>query len=132
MAPSAYFLGALIGRGCFGQVFMAQRKADGAPCVIKQIPLPSMKTEQVDIALNEVSLLQSTWSFSSLSAISYATQKREAHLGPSHPGIIRYLDSFHDAHALHIVMEYADGGDLAQAIQQASAYVFSLFVFLFS
>ena len=34
----------------------------------------------------------------------------------AHPGIVTYLDSFEHDNALHLVMEFCDGGDLSEFI----------------
>ena len=86
-----------IGRGSFGVVYRAQRVAGGPPVCIKMIPVSGGRDQGVIEAENEVGII--------------------SHL--DHPNVIHYVESFYHDMALCIVMEYADGGDLARVIEGA-------------
>ncbi len=47
----------LIGKGSFGNVFQARRKADNLLCVLKVVSLLSLSREEKEVALNEVTAL---------------------------------------------------------------------------
>lgn len=88
----------ILGRGSFATVVLArlQDKEEGPLRVIKEVDLARADDKRRTDALHEAELLKSL----------------------SHPNIVAY----HDAHLanarLCIVMEYADGGDLAAAVAQ--------------
>lgn len=98
-----------LGRGSFGTVVLV-RIVDSANCVsccrnagllnelrvVKCIDVPPHDEAQHIQALQEIEVLRSL----------------------SHPNIIGYFESFLEGARLCIVMEYADGGDLAAAINR--------------
>eukprot|EP00929_Paragymnodinium_shiwhaense_P024327 TRINITY_DN15003_c0_g1_i1.p1 TRINITY_DN15003_c0_g1~~TRINITY_DN15003_c0_g1_i1.p1 ORF type:complete len:525 (-),score=114.26 TRINITY_DN15003_c0_g1_i1:390-1964(-) len=84
-----------IGKGSFGTANLV-RNRDGALCVMKSVDLGKLKQGERDEAVREVTVLASL----------------------KHPYIVRYHESFLDKHVLAIVMDYADGGDLAKRIQK--------------
>ncbi|KAL3130807.1 hypothetical protein ABBQ38_000143 [Trebouxia sp. C0009 RCD-2024] len=85
-----------IGRGTYGKVLLARRKADDEMVVIKQVDLRGLEDHDRSSALNEVALLANF----------------------DHINIIRYYDCFTESDLLHIVMEHATQGDLATLIQR--------------
>lgn len=85
-----------IGRGTYGKVLLARRKADEEVVVVKQVDLRGLEVHDRNSALNEVALLANF----------------------DHINIIRYHDCFTENDLLHIVMEHATQGDLATLIQR--------------
>lgn len=85
-----------IGRGTYGKVLLARRKADDEVLVIKQVDLRGLELHEKNSALNEVALLANF----------------------DHINIIRYHTCFTESDMLHIVMEHATQGDLASLIQR--------------
>uniref|UniRef100_A0A1I8FXS9 non-specific serine/threonine protein kinase n=1 Tax=Macrostomum lignano TaxID=282301 RepID=A0A1I8FXS9_9PLAT len=93
--PSAYEFIRRIGKGAFGNATLIRRKSDGCQCVLKEILLSTLKDKrEQNWARQEVQLLRSF----------------------EHPGIVRYFDSFVLPTSLCIVMEFCDGGDLCDRI----------------
>ena len=90
-----------LGRGSFGRAVLARHTKDGQFYVVKQIDIKGMSEREKRAALREVQVLSRL----------------------RHPNIIGYYGSFIDADAgvLHIILEYADRGDLAQAVKAARA-----------
>lgn len=86
-----------IGRGSFGEAVLVQDK-DGHCFVMKTVDIGSLDKEQQKDAVNEVQVLSSL----------------------KHPYIVRYHESFIDEGTLAIVMDYAEGGDLAKRIKDHS------------
>ncbi len=84
-----------LGKGSFGIVYKVKKRSDKCIYVVKQINISGMKSKMRDIALNEVKILKS--------------------LG--NPYIVKYYDSFIERDQLNIIMEYCEGGDLAQYIK---------------
>lgn len=86
----------VIGRGSYGTVRKVRRRADGAVLVRKEIEYHSMNTLERNQLVAELRIL------------------RELH----HPNIVRYLAHEHlpERRAIHIYMEYCDGGDLALVV----------------
>jgi len=87
-----------LGRGAFGVAYLVRAKdsADDQLRVVKQVDLTQLNPSAQREALTEVKVLA----------------------GFSHPNIVGYCDAFINDRTLHIVMEFADGGDLAAAIRQ--------------
>ena len=79
-----------LGRGAHGVVHKVRSKIDNGLYVIKEIRLANLKPKRRKNVAQEVLLLRKL----------------------QHPNIIQYYTSFVENHALHIVMEYADGGDM--------------------
>jgi len=89
------------GRGASSVVFKARRKADGKVYCVKEIDMSAVVPEEEEQALREVQLLASF----------------------EHPYVIRYYDSFLDDEILHIVMEWAEHGTLADRLKATGAFV---------
>lgn len=100
-APSRddYEYGETAGEGAYGQAIIATDKATGEKVVIKAISLGNLTPQQVEDVYKETKILSMM----------------------HHPNIIGYRCSFIEKNVFHIVMEYADGGDLSQKIQDAAA-----------
>jgi serine/threonine protein kinase len=86
-----------LGRGAFGSATLYRRTSDTQLVVLKEMDLRVLSAEQRRVALSEVQLLA----------------------GLNHPNIVAFLDSYVNGDTLFIEMEYADGGDLHQAIAAA-------------
>lgn len=88
----------VLGRGGFGSAILAQCK-DGARerVVIKEVKLAGLTAQQVADARKEAGFLAAL----------------------RHPNIVAFRETFTESGKLYIVMEYADGGDLAGRIQAA-------------
>ena len=87
-----------IGSGSFGIAYLVTRK--GNICeklVVKRIDMVGMEENEQAAALNEVNVLK-----------SFANQNSF---------IIGYHDSFIENTGLHIVLDYANGGDLSEYIK---------------
>lgn len=82
-----------IGRGSFGEAMLVQDR-DGQQCVMKTVDIGNLDRDQQRDAVNEVKVLASL----------------------KHPYIVRYHESFIEDGTLAIVMDHAEGGDLAQRI----------------
>eukprot|EP00928_Gymnodinium_smaydae_P011185 TRINITY_DN14155_c0_g1_i1.p1 TRINITY_DN14155_c0_g1~~TRINITY_DN14155_c0_g1_i1.p1 ORF type:complete len:865 (-),score=223.82 TRINITY_DN14155_c0_g1_i1:90-2684(-) len=88
----------VLGRGAFGVAYLVREK-DAAPetfRVIKQVDLEQLPADKRKETLNEVSVLQRL----------------------DHINIVCYVGAFLERSVLHIVMEFADGGDLAGIVRQ--------------
>eukprot|EP00659_Diplonema_papillatum_P010143 gene10143-15596_t len=85
----------VVGKGSFGAAWLVKRKSDGKKLIAKEIQLGGMKPKEKDEARNEVRLLSQM----------------------KHPNITQYYESCETRGALFIVMEFADGGDLAGRIR---------------
>ena len=87
----------VIGEGAFGRAVLCTDKETGNQVVIKEIALADMSQQERDCAWKESRVLAML----------------------SHPCIIKSYGSFVENHVLHIVMEFAEGGDLTEQIQNA-------------
>jgi len=87
----------MIGRGSFGEATLVQDR-DGNRFVMKTVDVGGLGSEQQKDAVNEVKVLSSL----------------------KHPYIVRYHESFINDGTLAIVMDYAEGGDLAKRISHNS------------
>ena len=87
----------VIGKGAFGAAVLVECRADKRlQYVIKQVDVSRLKPKERDEAKKEIKLLASF----------------------HHPNIVHYRDSFLENGHLHIVMDYADGGDLANLLKE--------------
>jgi NIMA (never in mitosis gene a)-related kinase len=84
----------LLGKGGFGAAMLVQDRTDQTRLyVVKEVRLSADKKAQED-AKREAAFLKSL----------------------RHPNIVGYIESFVEKGMLHIVMDYADGGDLNQRV----------------
>ena len=89
----------LLGQGSFGKAYLCQNLKTNSQCVIKQIILDDLDSEEKKETLNEVIILKKL----------------------DHSNIIKFMDVFTKSkpnNTLNIVTEYADGGDLNQKIKK--------------
>ncbi|CAG9314475.1 unnamed protein product [Blepharisma stoltei] len=86
-----------LGEGAFSSVYKVRRKSDGQIYALKKVKFAPMNYREKENALNEVRILASI----------------------DHPNIIAYKEAFFDegTSSLCIVMEYAEGGDLLNKIE---------------
>jgi len=87
-----------VGKGAFGAVRKVRRRKDGKVCIWKEIAYGNMTEQERKQLVTEVAILK---------------QLR-------HPHIVRYLDRVvdRDSAKVYIVMEYCEGGDLAQLVKK--------------
>ncbi|CAL6090123.1 Kinase [Hexamita inflata] len=85
-----------LGQGSFGQVNLVERKIDNKMYAIKNINVKKMNQQSRELQLNEIRILASIY----------------------HPNILSFYETFVQDGKLHIVLEYADGGDLHSEIDQ--------------
>ena len=90
----------VIGEGAYGRAILCKSKKDNNNLVvIKEIALSNMSAQEQREAWKETKVLSLL----------------------NHPNIISYKGSFMQNNKLHIVMDYADGGDLFAQIQKAKS-----------
>ena len=90
----------MIGRGSFGTAWLVRSNADSRMYVMKRLALDHMNEKEKDEAHNECVVLMKL---------------------RRHPNIIRVREHFVEDGRLCIVMDFADGGDLAQRIEAQAA-----------
>eukprot|EP00291_Cryptomonas_curvata_P003561 CAMPEP_0172184954 /NCGR_PEP_ID=MMETSP1050-20130122/19882_1 /TAXON_ID=233186 /ORGANISM="Cryptomonas curvata, Strain CCAP979/52" /LENGTH=212 /DNA_ID=CAMNT_0012858849 /DNA_START=144 /DNA_END=778 /DNA_ORIENTATION=- len=86
-----------IGAGAMGFAYLVRRRSDGQSLVKKRISLAGLQDEDRSKAMQEADCLRSL----------------------KHPNIIELCEAFTENDDLCIIMEYADGGDLAKYIKDA-------------
>ena len=91
-----------LGKGTYGRVYRVRRKSDGTIFVRKQVSLEGMSDEDRKETLNEARVMSKC----------------------DHFNIIKYYESFIEDNHLHIIMEYASGGDLSKKIKAQNMFVF--------
>nr|CAH56440.1 Nek protein [Sphaerechinus granularis] len=91
----------VLGMGNFGKAWLVRSRASRRPYVIKEINVVGMGEKERERAVNEVAILGRL----------------------RHVNIIRYREAFvaGGGGILSIVMEYGDGGDLAEKIEEAKS-----------
>jgi len=85
----------VVGEGSFGKAILCKRKSDSKLCIIKQISLAKLSARDAKATEQESTLLSKL----------------------KHPNIVTFWESFSENNCLHIVMEFADGGDLDHYIK---------------
>lgn len=93
-----------LGRGAFGVALLVVprgRSAQAPRRVVKSVDLASLSASARNVAHKEVALLRRL----------------------AHPHIIAYFDAFLENDKLHIVLEYADDGDLFRAVESRKAAI---------
>ena len=83
-----------LGQGAQGKALLVQHKSTGNKYVLKQIPLSRLPNRRADPALSEVEVLSRL----------------------SHQNITRLNGAWRTRESINILMEYADGGSLADVI----------------
>jgi NIMA (never in mitosis gene a)-related kinase len=87
----------VIGEGAYGRAILCKEKSSGQEVVIKEIRLSGLSRKEQNEAKKETEILRRL----------------------NHPNIVRCRGSFVHNNSLHIVMDFADGGDLFAQIQKA-------------
>ncbi|CBZ29410.1 putative protein kinase [Leishmania mexicana MHOM/GT/2001/U1103] len=87
----------VLGKGSFGSAILIKRKTDGLLFVVKEVGMSRMSRKERDEARHECTVLQQL----------------------QHPNIVRYVEQFENNNNLYIVMEYCDGGDLAEKVKHS-------------
>ena len=93
----------VIGEGSYGRALLCRSRCDNQLVVIKEIALKNLSEQEQRDAWKETKVLSLM----------------------NHPNIIRYYGSFLEQGVLHIVMEYADNGDLSEKIKNANSQHFN-------
>jgi NIMA (never in mitosis gene a)-related kinase len=86
----------IVGEGSFGKAYLCQRKKDTKKVIVKKINVARMGAKEVKLTELEATLLSRL----------------------RHPNIVSFIESFRATGNLHIVMEFADGGDLEAWLKQ--------------
>ena len=98
MSMADYQIEKVIGEGAYGRAILCKVKAEpGQRVVIKEIAMSNLSAQERKDAWKETRVLGLL----------------------DHPNIIKYHGSFMQNNCLHIVMDFADGGDLFEQIQKA-------------
>lgn len=84
-----------LGWGSYGTVYKVESTKDGKIYVLKKINLKHLKPKHQEAAVKEAQILKTI----------------------NHPHVIKYFTSFMEDGCLHILMEYADGGDLYELLK---------------
>jgi NIMA (never in mitosis gene a)-related kinase 1/4/5 len=85
----------VVGEGSYGKAILCRRKIDSKMCIVKQISIKKLSRKEALLTEQEATLLKRL----------------------QHPNIVTFWESFVSSSNLHIVMEYADGGDLDHYIK---------------
>ena len=88
----------IIGKGGYGQLYLAINKKDGKEYAIKNVSKEKMKAVGVDISIIK--------------------REIDIHIRITHPHIIKLISYSEDRHNFYLVMEYAHKGNLYKFIQQ--------------
>ena len=86
----------VVGKGAFGQALLVRHQSSHVAFVAKEIDMTNMSKRDIDGSRNEVAVLAQL----------------------DHPNITKFIESFENNNKIYIVMEYADGGDLAAKIKK--------------
>ncbi|KAA6403113.1 MAG: putative serine/threonine-protein kinase Nek1 [Streblomastix strix] len=85
----------VVGRGSFGAAVLVKSKVNQRLYILKEINIQQMSKKEKEESINEIRVLSKL----------------------RHPNIIAYRESFIERGLLCIIMDYADGGDIYQKIQ---------------
>ncbi|XP_052784823.1 serine/threonine-protein kinase nekl-2-like [Mya arenaria] len=85
-----------LGSGSFGKAWLVKDVTTGHECVSKEIQIAGLSEKEMGQCVTEVWMLSIC----------------------KHINIVRYIEAFVADRCLHIVMEYANGGDLGQRISE--------------
>lgn len=89
----------LIGTGSYGEAWLVERNSDQAIFVAKAMDLGKMSARDKQYAYSEIKCLANC----------------------DHPNIVKYVEDAEENDVLHIVMEFADSGDLDRQIKARAA-----------
>lgn len=86
----------LLGEGAFGKAFLVQAESSKELCVIKQVNVSSLTERERQESVREAQILEAL----------------------NHPNIVTFREVYKTKKGhMCIVMDYADGGDLQQAMK---------------
>lgn len=91
----------ILGKGVFGIVHEATNKLTEIKVAIKIIYKKNMTDKNLNLIRSEIEILKIC----------------------QHPNIVRLIDSFDDIDNIYIVMEYCEGGDLANYFENKGCYM---------
>jgi serine/threonine protein kinase len=95
----SYTVQKVIGEGSYGRALLCKDKLDDQLMVVKEISFTGLTPHEIEDARKETLILSKL----------------------NHPNIVQYLGSFLERNIFHIIMEFADGGDLGGKIDEAAA-----------
>jgi NIMA (never in mitosis gene a)-related kinase len=95
----SYVIQKVIGEGSYGRALLCKDKLDDQLIVVKEVSFASLTPQEIEEARKETMILAKL----------------------NHPNIVQYLGSFLERNIFHIVMEFADGGDLGGKIDEAAS-----------
>jgi NIMA (never in mitosis gene a)-related kinase len=95
----SYSIQKVIGEGSYGRALLCKDKLDDQLIVVKEVSFASLTPHEIEEARKETLILAKL----------------------NHPNIVRYHGSFLERNIFHIVMEFADGGDLGGKIDEAAS-----------
>ncbi|CAH9127642.1 unnamed protein product [Cuscuta epithymum] len=99
---ATYKLGHELGRGEFGVTYLCTNKSTGEHLACKSISKKKLRTQvDIDDVKREVQIMK---------------------LLPRHPNIVSLKDTYEDDHAVHLVMELCEGGELFDRIVARGHY----------
>ena len=108
-----YEITSTLGQGGFGITYLARHSLLGSAVTIKELcPLGAMRSGRT---LHPPTTQTSTWQ---QTVAGFVTEARTL-ARFQHPGIVRVQDVFEENNTAYFVMEYLEGGTLADAIQLA-------------
>ena len=94
----------VLGEGSFGKCYLVESASDKQRCVIKQIDIKHMSSQEKEETIREALILRNL----------------------NHPNIIHFRDTYTTKkQKLCIVMDFADGGDLHSKIKERNGRLFS-------
>ena len=94
----------LLGEGAFGKAYLVECESNGDPCVIKQVNIANMSEREKEETLKEAQILEVL----------------------NHPNIVTFREFYKTKKGhLCIVMDFADGGDIAKLIADQRGRYFS-------
>ncbi|MBW0501561.1 hypothetical protein O181_041276 [Austropuccinia psidii MF-1] len=107
--------GELIGKGSFGQVFLALNATNGEMLAVKQVELPKTRSDRESERQNNV----------------VAALKSEIHLmrDLEHPNIVQYLGFEETTVNLSIFLEYVPGGSVGRCLRRHGAFELNVIKF---
>ena len=85
-----------LGKGSFGSAILVRRRSDNKQLVIKEVILSSLSQKEIEDARKEANFLAQL----------------------NHSNIVRYEGAFERDSKLHIMMEFCEGGDMADRLKK--------------
>ena len=111
----------MLGKGSFGEVYIARRLRDGASVAVKKIKPAKRSAEGIGLATTSLARDKSAANHEA------ALMKRVV----GHDNVLSIVDHIEDDRFVYIVMEYCKGGDLMKYIQQSANFSEQVASYLF-